>query len=200
MRIYSYVVRYDIGFAPNPFYGWCTLATCKQDLRRTARVGDWIIGTGSKAHGAAGRIVYAMSVDEVLTFQAYWDDPRFVRKRPNRYGNIKRVYGDNIYHREPSGEWIQEDSRHSLMDGRPNQGHISRDTSADAVLVSQRFTYWGSRGPVIPQELRKGDRDLVQPGQGYRCHFPDSVRVAAIAWIASLEHGVHADPPDWPTS
>ncbi|MEZ1875782.1 hypothetical protein QVM44_32900, partial [Pseudomonas aeruginosa] len=25
-RVHSYVVRYDSGFAPNPFYEYCTLA------------------------------------------------------------------------------------------------------------------------------------------------------------------------------
>ncbi len=44
--IHSYIVRYDSGFAPNPFYGFCTLATCKPDIRKHAQVGDWIVGTG----------------------------------------------------------------------------------------------------------------------------------------------------------
>src|SRR5262245_31415483 len=45
VRLYSYVVARDYGFAPNPFYGFCTLATCKPDIRRTADIGDWIVGT-----------------------------------------------------------------------------------------------------------------------------------------------------------
>jgi Nucleotide modification associated domain 2 len=28
MKVYSYVVRCDTGFAPNPFWGYCTLAAC----------------------------------------------------------------------------------------------------------------------------------------------------------------------------
>ncbi len=48
MYIYSYVLRYDDGVAPNPFFGFCTLAVCKPVIRRKAQVGDWIIGTGSK--------------------------------------------------------------------------------------------------------------------------------------------------------
>src|SRR5712671_5339411 len=34
MRLYSYVVARDFGFAPNPFFGVCTLATCKPDIRK----------------------------------------------------------------------------------------------------------------------------------------------------------------------
>lgn len=197
VRLYSYVVRYDIGFAPNPFYGWCTLATCKQDIRRKAAGGDWIVGTGSKGHGAEGRLVYAMRVDEILTFDAYWDDPRFARKRPDRHGNVKRAYGDNIYHRDSSGQWIQEDSRHSLSDGSSNQGHIDKDTGTNAVLASRHYTYWGACGPDIPQRLRDGELDLVHAVQSHRCRFPDDMRDEAIAWLESLESGVHADPPDW---
>ena len=35
-RIHSYVVRYDSGFGAQPFYGYCTLATCKPSIRRGA--------------------------------------------------------------------------------------------------------------------------------------------------------------------
>ena len=38
----------DYGFAPNPFFGFCTLANCKPKIRKSANVGDWIIGTGCK--------------------------------------------------------------------------------------------------------------------------------------------------------
>jgi len=36
MKVYSYIVAYDSGFAPNPFHGICTLACCKPTIRRTA--------------------------------------------------------------------------------------------------------------------------------------------------------------------
>ena len=45
--LFSYVVRYDSGFAPNPFHGFCTLATCKPGIRAHANVGDWVVGTAS---------------------------------------------------------------------------------------------------------------------------------------------------------
>ena len=34
MVIYEYVMTDDTGFAPNPFYGICTLACCKPVIRR----------------------------------------------------------------------------------------------------------------------------------------------------------------------
>lgn len=36
MKVFSYVVMSDSGFAPNPFHGTCTLACCKAQIRRSA--------------------------------------------------------------------------------------------------------------------------------------------------------------------
>ncbi len=64
LRLFSYIVARDYGFAPNPFYGFCTLATCKPRIRATANVGDWVIGTGSTKYGLNGHIVFVMQVAE----------------------------------------------------------------------------------------------------------------------------------------
>ena len=44
-NLFSYVLRYDDGAAPNPFWGTCTLAICKPAIRRKANLGDWVVGT-----------------------------------------------------------------------------------------------------------------------------------------------------------
>ena len=67
----------DYGFAPNPFHGYCTLATCKPQIRRTAQLGDYVVGIGSVAQGRGGHLVYCMQVEETLTFEDYWADNRF---------------------------------------------------------------------------------------------------------------------------
>src|SRR5262245_55608098 len=99
-RIHSYVVRFDSGFAPNPFYGLCTLATCKPDIRRSADIGDWIVGSGSADRSVrrGGYLVYAMRVTDTKTFRAYDADPRFESKKPYRRGSRKQSCGDNIYY------------------------------------------------------------------------------------------------------
>lgn len=130
LRLHSYVIARDYGFAPNPFYGFCTLATCKPKIRKTADLGDWVVGTGSKARDRGDRLVYAMHVAEAMTFQQYWDDPRFLQKRPYLRGSKKQGFGDNIYHRGGK-KWRQEDSHHSLADGSPNVRNIDNDTQTD---------------------------------------------------------------------
>ena len=144
-------------------------------------------------------IVYAMRVDEILTYDQYWNDPRFLRKRPKLHGSLKQQYGDNIYRRAPDGSWIQENSRHSLEDGAPNEGHVERDTKPDAVLISQRFAYYGGSGPVIPDRFRgEIGPDLVHGRPAYRVNFPDPMRDEVIDWITNdLDEGMAGDPRDW---
>jgi hypothetical protein len=66
LRLFSYVVRYDKGFAPNLFWNYCTLATCKPGIRRKAEVGDWVVGTGSKENVGIGKLIYAMKIEEKI--------------------------------------------------------------------------------------------------------------------------------------
>src|SRR5438552_4677305 len=109
-------------------------------IRKTAQVRHWIIGTGSKTCGMVGVLVYVMKVAETVTYDQYWEDPRFRVKRPNLRGSLKQAYGDNIYHRNPETcGWIQENSHHSLPDGRANPDNVKHDTQCPRVLVGSDF-------------------------------------------------------------
>lgn len=195
MRLHSYVVDHDIGFAPNPFHGWCTLATCKQVIRRGASVGDWVMGTGASKNRRTGFLVYAMRVTETLSFDDYWSDPRFKRKRPNLRGSRQVQFGDNIYHHDLTGNWVQEDSRHSKADGTPEFAHIERDTgTTEKVLVSDDFVYFGSSGPLVPAHLREFG---IVSGRGHRNRFEDFELAQALEWFAELPRGPIGKPFDW---
>lgn len=148
--LFVYVVDRDFGFAPNPFHGWCTLATCMAVLRGSARVGDWVMGVGGGRLNAPGRCVYAMRVTEVSNFDDYWLDARFRAKRPLRNGSSVMMVGDNIYHRDDAtGAWVQEDSHHSKPDGSPNASNLKKDTRSSKVLLSTHFYYFGSAAPQV---------------------------------------------------
>ncbi len=166
-NVYMYVVARDFGFAPNPFHGVCTLATCKPMIRRKAQVGDWIIGMGGAKLNAVGRCIYLMQVTDTLTFDAYWDHPEYRCKRPVRNGSRMTIMGDNIYHR-PVGTtaWVQEDSHHSQIDGRPEPSNIQNDTQTDRVLISRNFFYFGEAAPSIPEEIL--EQLKYNNGRGYR--------------------------------
>lgn len=70
MKFYSYVIPRDFGFAPNPYFGYCTLATCKQGIRKSAHVGDWIGAFGAASMTIRGRLVSLMLVDETLSLMS----------------------------------------------------------------------------------------------------------------------------------
>ena len=84
VQYFAYIVREDSGFAPNPFFGFCTLANCKPKIRKIAQKGDWIIGLGSKSQNCRDRLIYAMQVTEKISFDQYWRDKRFSRKKTKK--------------------------------------------------------------------------------------------------------------------
>lgn len=197
MTLYSYVVARDFGFAPNPFFGVCTLATCKPKIRAAADVGDWVVGTGSKGYGLGGRLVFAMRVAQTLTYDQYWRDERFRVKKPNLRGSWKQAFGDNIYHKARYGHWIQANSHHSHPDGTPNPNNIEHDTQAPRVLIGEPFAYWGRSGPKIPQKFR----DVYGAHPGHRCNFPSDFVASFVQWLQSLGLNGYLGPPSgWPTT
>ena len=114
MKLYSYVVASDSGFAPNPFWGYCTLATCKPAIRRKAEKGDWIIGASSTRNVGHGRLIHAMKITESpLSFDEYDTDRRFHKKKPKEHADLRYSRGDNIYYRDRKGAWKQRPSRHN---------------------------------------------------------------------------------------
>jgi hypothetical protein len=201
VKLYSYVVARDYGFAPNPFFGVCSLATCKPKIRSSAVVDDWIMGTGSRSRGHQDHVVYAMRITEVLNFDQYWSDARFQKKKPNLRGSKKQAFGDNIYHRNATTHrWHQLNSHHSFPDGTPNPANVSVDTGTNRILLSSDFTYWGGAGPVLPKRLRDygPSHDTVCAGRGHRNRFPIEVVEELIAWIRSLDQsGYSGEPLDW---
>ena len=200
MTLFSYVVARDYGFAPNPFFGICTLATCKPDIRKTAATDDWIIGTGSKQRNRQGVLIYAMRVTETMTFNEYWKDERFCRKQPNLRGSKKQAFGDNIYSKDITGEWHQQDSHHSYEDGSYNPHNILRDTKVDKVLLSRDYAYWGGSGPAIPQNFRNyNGYDICCATQGHKRLFPEDLVKDFVTWFrARNANGYLGAPLDWP--
>lgn len=199
MRLHSYVLDHDFGFAPNPFHGVCTLATCKPTIREHAAIGDYVVGTGCAKRGRRGHLVYFMRVEEVTDHDSYWSDPRFVAKRPSLRGSKMQAFGDNIYHRDAaSSQWLQANSLHSHADGSPNPANIARDTRSRKVLIGSDCAYWGGSGPQIPSAFRDFGGVDVCAGRGHRNRFSDALRDEFIEWLNSLgECGYIAAPIDW---
>ena len=205
--IRAYIVDHDLGFAPNPFYGVCTLATCKPQIRQSAALGEWIAGLGSKALECRGRLIFAMLVEEKLTFDQYWSDERFQDKKPIFSGSLKQAQGDNIYHKDSKGRWIQEQSRHSHPDPAIARMHLKRDTKSEFVLLGRYFAYFGENALEIPDRLRAADgRHLSLSADGtpgghlarHRNFDEVALEEQFVQWLTEVDRwGYQGDPHEW---
>jgi hypothetical protein len=180
MKLYSYCLRYDDGGAPNPYWGVCTLAICKPAIRRAAKVGDWIAGTGSK-NSAVGDIskslVYAMRVTQVLSMPEY---DSFCRvslpgKIPDwTSSEFSRKMGDCIYDFSYPGKPKIRPSIHA-------EGNRERDLSGLCVLLSKHFYYLGDE----PLQLPKSLLPIIQPTRGHKSHANAPYVHQFVDWIES---------------
>jgi hypothetical protein len=169
MRVFSYVVVWDHGFAPNPYHGYLTLACCKPRIRSTAKPGDWIVGTTSHARfpHLGGRLLFAAQVAEVLSFEQYWNDARFAKKKPNPTGTRKQTCGDNIYDFSSPMNPHQLHSRHSHIDGSEDLEAKKHDLGGKNVLVARNFIYFGRDAIELPSSLQP----LIKKGPGHKSNF-----------------------------
>ncbi len=193
-KLYSYIVKKDTGFAPNPFWGYCTLATCKPAVRRTARINDWIVGLSPKRCG--NRIVYAMQIEKILPYVCYYQDPQFTKKIPD-YDRGPVIYkrGDNIYKPLSNGAFKQLRSMHSNGTSENPKEKI-HDLGGKNVLVSiKKFYYFGSRPRELPSEFSE-----LKVGRGHKVSFSPEFVSAFIRFIKHKKPGFNAAPTRWPSN
>ena len=134
MKLRSYKMTHDTGFAPNICGNTLSLATCKPKIRQICNIDEWIAGfTSKKVNGKQvieKRLIYLAKVSDKINFAEFWH--YFEHKRPNRVEN-----GDNIY--KPSGKNYEQ---------MPNAHHgefcKENDLKADNVLLCYEFYYFGA--------------------------------------------------------
>ena len=200
MKIYSYVLRIDDGAAPNPFGGLCTLTICKPVIRRTAQIGDWIIGTGSKnvKFGSGGGdvsdlsncIVYAMKITDIKSLSEYdvFCNNNLTDKIPNWHASDwKKRVGDCIYDFKSITKSNQPAIRKSVHD----EGNRKRDLSGKNALISNHFYYSGAEAKSIPWELK----EVIKKSQGHKKIENVKLIKAFEQWIEQfVRNKIYADP------
>jgi hypothetical protein len=165
--LYSYVLRYDDGTAPNPFWDVCTLTICKPAIRRSAVVGDWVVGTGSKSvrlhngktYDLSNSIVYAMKVTDKITLPEYYAycTQQLYNKIPQPDSPDRQLrLGDCVYEYK-AGEL------HSIRKSYHGDSYLQRDLGGVFALLSTHFYYFGDAARHIPFELRS----IIKRNQGY---------------------------------
>ena len=181
MKLYTYCLRYDGGSAPNPFWDTCTLVICKPAIRRTAQVGDWIVGLGS-AQSPIGDIstslVYAMKVTSKLTMKA--SDQFCLTTLPNKipqWGSrdFRLQKGDCIY---DYGTLEYPKMRRAVH----NEVHRRRDLSGKYALLSDHFYYFGDEPVLLPEYLFP----IIHRTQGHKSNLNQPYVQSFVNWIESL--------------
>ena len=178
-RLFSYCIPVDDGAAPNPYWDVCTLVICKPVIRRTAEVGDWIVGTGSTRFGFANKVVYAMEVTEKMTMKDYdaYCRSQLPGKIPDaRNPDYTRRVGDCIYDFSTNPATIRK-SVH-------NEGNRMTDTNGKYALLSDHFYYFGKN----PLDLEPQLVDIVKQGQGHRSTSNDPYFHEFVEWILKQTH------------
>lgn len=191
---------HDYGFAPNPFWGVMTLATCKGSIRSSSNleIGDLVIATGGRVlNKYIGHLIFAMKVEKIITFDEYWNNPDFQCKKPVFNGSVMQMYGDNVYHTNPqTKEVIQERCAHTVEGKNPKDtGQYRRDIRGKNVLISRNFYYFGANAPELPDEFKH----MASTVRNMECNHVDEETVKKFAdWLQSnYKVGIHGDPINW---
>lgn len=196
MHLFSYRVEHDFGLAPNPFGGTISFAVCRGDIRsnKFMQIGDWLVGTGSVSMKNEGRLIYAMKVEEIISFDEYWNDPRFQYKKPYLKGTLVQMYGDNFYHTVDE-RMVQEPSAHSNPDLEQRIKLYNKDVKGKRVLLSKTFYYFGDNRPLIPTELQT----ICSSGRAYKYKKITEEQIKSfVSWLESnYTVGIHGDPCNW---
>lgn len=183
MRLYSYCLRYDDGAAPNPYWGLCTLVVCKPVIRRTANVGDWVVGLGSRNSplgDISEYVMYAMKVTEKMTLQEY--DGFCQSTCPNKIPDWKnrdyrRRVGDCIY--DYSGGLPPR-----MREGVHDERNKERDLGGESALLSDHFYYFGDKPVRLPRHLEP----IMHETQGHKSRANDPYRHDFVSWINSWDY------------
>lgn len=190
--LYSYCIPYDDGAAPNPFWGVCTLVICKPAIRRTANIGDWIVGTGSTHSpigNISGKVVYAMQVTEKMTMPQYeiYAHEHIPNKIPRRNDrDVRRRLGDAIYDFSFDPPNIRL-SVHTIK-------NREKDLGGKYALLSTNFFYFGDKPVQLPSELL----EIAQQQQGHRSRLNEKYFDLFVRWLFGLglkPNQLYGNPP-----
>ncbi|WP_157755115.1 hypothetical protein [Variovorax boronicumulans] len=189
MRLYTYTLRVDDGAAPNPYGGVCTLTICKPVIRRTADIGDWVVGLGPKRapgnHDLSNHVIYAMCVSDVLSLEDYDAHCRecLPSKIPDWHPDapFEHQVGDCIYY--PRGHGLAQ------RRGVHNKGNEKVDhDGVNALLADRVFFYFGQRAVELPKNLEA----IMHNTQGHKVNANEALKDRFVEWaLGGFGRGLH---------
>ncbi len=166
MKYCFYKMTVDSGLAPNPFYGCCTLALCTPNhMSANLEPGDVIVGFESdrlrnyrlskkgENRTSKNALIYYMVIDEILSLDTYFNDPRFRNKKPEPNSrSLKKHMGDNAYFRDSNGDWRWILGHgHNTDKSRKRSKTINQDLKGNRVFIANEYFYFGDKAIPFPR-------------------------------------------------
>ena len=177
MKIMSYVITHDYGFAPNPYGGMLTLATCKPVIRNNAKLGDILVATDSTKGAYGNKLIYVGKISEIITMDEYFEDLKFEYKKPKGTSG-EGCRGDNIYYKN-NNKWFQLENRFH------DEGNMEHDLKSKNVLICEEFWYFGNKALEIPDRFL----GIVKNGPGHKNTSNKDMISSFLDWINNYERG-----------
>ncbi|MGI4827780.1 MAG: hypothetical protein ACRYFU_06270 [Janthinobacterium lividum] len=173
MKTYVYKLTSDRGgapCAPPPCDGQIpllTLSICKPAIRRTAGVGDRLLGITSRALAQREgyplhAVIYAARVTGTLDFGSYYEPEGAYRQRP-----------DCIYQLDPEDGTLRHTGATRL---HAEPAYLARDVGREPhfrnarTLLCEEFRYFGAEAVVIPARFPLLLHMAEAIGQGHRVY------------------------------
>jgi hypothetical protein len=181
-RFFLYRLQTDNGTAPNITGGVCTMALCKPVIRRSAVVGDYIIGLrgrsgelGKLGPHAVDSILYVMRVTQKMTMAEY-------DTHCSAHLQIKIPSPENDF----TGD-CQYTASGQQRSGPHSPSHIDRDLGGKFVLLSDEFWYRSApAGYRLPAELaEKWDVPSVSRGHRVKTDYA-TTEAPLLSWLATF--------------
>jgi hypothetical protein len=177
IRIYRYVLMHDTGMAPNPRGGLVTLGTCKPEIRKRAREGDWVVANFPSPRNEL--VAWAGKIKRCIPVGHYaWEFPE-------RH--------DALHEMRTDGEPQRIRGKHEWYHRGANEQRKDR-TGNVLVFDMSDCWYFGNQGRQFPPALEH----LIARGQGHRVNNRKQGDLAQLqAWLKTLgSPGIHGTPRD----
>ena len=201
MEVYAYKMTNDSGFAPNPFFGKLTLATCKPGIRQSKKIGDYIAGFTSKelcGEKCLNRLIFLAKISDIIPHFDYFNHPEFQEKIPKNNKEFIYRAGDNIYKPlvDNPKSWKDFETIENFNHDDTQKEH---DLSGINVLISEEFWYFGRNALKIAPELQINIPEK-QTRYGEKTEGERFKKFLKALKEKFGKHGIYGKPFKWPES
>lgn len=163
--LFVYLMSWDTGIAPNPYDGVATLSCCMPNIRKRAKIGDYVIGLGSKAHDenmlkldqtcgykTENKIIWIGKVTRMMSqleYHKFVDNNQLNHKKTS----LGHMNGDCIYEWDDSAQTMDDPCvvypnvhfQSKWADDEKLKYAIKTDMS-QPVMICEEYMYYGNMG------------------------------------------------------